>query len=291
MTSTKRKSSSKDEIEVDLSAPEPQSKRARRALKKGKALPTKPSSDADKEDSDADKKDKARLLIKDAKSFEGRPKKEKEPATDDAADAGAGKVVNASRKVFVGNMSFKTTEEDLTRNFEKCGEIEWVKVATFEDSGMCKGFGWIRFKEPEAAAWAVKGFVKINEDVEIEADFKSDNDDEGGGDADEKKPQWQSKTRKWWVNRLLGRQLKLELAEDDQTRYKKRFRKDAPKRDGAPKASSSRDGKRPSAGGAGARADGAADKGPAPLKEASDIGVAKLTGALVKHTGTKMTFN
>lgn len=376
-TSTKRKSSSKDEIEVDLSAPEPQSKRARRALKKGKALPTKPSSDADKEDSDADKKDKARsehsiwvgnlpftvtpadlckwlvdnsgqvitpdsitriklptvrepgrdktkplankgfayvdftdiapkvaaialsetdyqsrrLLIKDAKSFEGRPKKEKEPATDDAADAGAGKVVNASRKVFVGNMSFKTTEEDLTRNFEKCGEIEWVKVATFEDSGMCKGFGWIRFKEPEAAAWAVKGFVKINEDVEIEADFKSDNDDEGGGDADEKKPQWQSKTRKWWVNRLLGRQLKLELAEDDQTRYKKRFRKDAPKRDGAPKASSSRNGKRPSAGGAGARADGAADKGPAPLKEASDIGVAKLTGALVKHTGTKMTFN
>ncbi|KAM4063927.1 RNA recognition motif domain-containing protein [Hirsutella rhossiliensis] len=377
-TSAKRKSTSQQEIEVDLSAPEPPSKRARRALKKGKALPTKPASDAEKDDSDAEKKDKARsehaiwvgnlpftataallrrwlvdnsgqvitedsitriklptvkepgrdktkapankgfafvdfadigpkvaavalsesdfqgrrLLIKDAKSFEGRPKREKEPAADVAAEhagAGANKDANASRKIFVGNMSFKTTDEDLARNFEKCGEIEWVKVATFEDTGKCKGFGWVKFKEPESAAWAVKGFVKIKEDIETEDDFKSDGDNDdvdsdGGSDSEDKQRQKQVKTRKWWVNRLLGRQLKLELAEDDQTRYKKRFGKDAPKRDGVPRASSSRDGKHRTAG-------EQPDKGPAPVKEASDIRVAKLTGALVKHTGTKMTFD
>ena len=81
----------------------------------------------------------------------------------------------------VGNMSFKTGEDDVWAQFEKCGEIEWVKVATFEDTGKCKGFGWVKFKEPEAAAWAVKGFVKIKEAVETEEDFR---DEVAGGDDD-----------------------------------------------------------------------------------------------------------
>lgn len=394
--SAKRKSAM-DEIEVDLALPEPPSKRARRALKKGKPLPAKNDSDDEKEKADGDeeqkdKKDKVRsehgiwvgnlpftvtaaelrqwlvdnsggviteesitrikiptskdpnrdktqkpankgfayidftdiggkvaaialsetelghrkLLIKDSKSFEGRPAKEKEP---EAVETGPdGKVKhggeqkndvdpNASRKVFVGNMSFKTTEEDVWRNFEKCGEIDWVKIATFEDTGKCKGYGWVKFKEPEAAAWAVKGFVKVKEAVETEDDFKEGED---GEDADGKKKdqQKQFKTRKWWVNRMLGRELKLELAEDDQTRYKKRFGKDAQKRqanDGERKPRQqgrngfkSRDDRAGEKNGEKAETQEKADK---PLKEAADIQVARLTGAVVKHTGSKMTFD
>ncbi|KJZ79584.1 hypothetical protein HIM_01053 [Hirsutella minnesotensis 3608] len=375
--STKRKSVTEEEIEVDLSAPEPPSKRARRALKKGKTITKKASSDDEDAGSDSEKKDgkdKARsehaiwvgnlpfnataaelrqwlvdnsgesiagdaitriklptikepgrdktqpptnkgfayvdfsdlapkvaaialsetdfrgrkLLIKDAKSFEGRPKKEEEPVPAAEGAADAEKDVKASRKVFVGNMGFKTTQEDLTRQFEKCGEIEWVKVATFEDTGKCKGYGWVQFKEPEAAAWAVKGFVKIKEEVETEEDFDAD----AGADGEPKQKQF--KTRKWWVNRLLGRQLKLELAEDDQTRYKKRFGKDAAAkredgsrapRDGAQRSRQAGTGRdRTDAGVA------AAPKAPEPLKEATDIQVARLTGAVVKHTGTKVSF-
>src|SRR5262245_37827920 len=44
---SKKRKSNAPEIEVDLSAPEPPSKRARRALKKGKPLPTKPSGSGD----------------------------------------------------------------------------------------------------------------------------------------------------------------------------------------------------------------------------------------------------
>lgn len=360
--SSKRKATRHEEIEVDLSAPEPPSKRARRALKKGKALPSKPvCSDAEGEEPGAehaaskarsehaiwvgnlpfaltaadlrrwlvensgqaiteesitrvklptvkDAKTKPppnkgfayvdfsdvgpqvaaialsetelqgrRLLIKDAKSFEGRPRKEKQPATDDDHAAAAYKVAKTSRKVFVGNMSFNTTEEDLARNFEKCGQTEWVKLATFEDSGKCKGFGWVKFKEPEAAAWAVRGFVKIKEEVDAEEDFASN---DGDDDAAPRK-QKQFRTRKWWVNRLLGRQLKLELAEDDQTRYKKRFGRHAARRDGAPRPPGE-DGPPPAAAAAGA---------PEPLKEASDLQVARLTGALVKHTGQKVAFD
>ncbi|KAF1734411.1 Nucleolar protein 13 [Beauveria bassiana] len=73
-----------------------------------------------------------RLLIKDSTSFEGRPKKEPEAKEDDRKGGAKKPAVdpNASRKIFVGNMSFKTTEDDLRRNFEKCGEIEWAKIAT-----------------------------------------------------------------------------------------------------------------------------------------------------------------
>ena len=41
----------------------------------------------------------------------------------------------------------------------KCGTIDWIKVATFEDSGKCKGYGWVKFREPEAAAWAVNPWI------------------------------------------------------------------------------------------------------------------------------------
>ncbi|QGI64442.1 hypothetical protein CEK26_008396 [Fusarium fujikuroi] len=299
-----------EEIEVDVDAPEPPSKRAKRALKKGKSLPSKQDSDDEKK-GDKDGKDKKaarsehsvwignlpfhvtatdlrkwlidnsggviteemitrvklptnkepgrdksvkpankgfayvdfteigpkvsaisltesdlggrKLLIKDATSFEGRPKKEPESTEENANEGKTSKEqkqdVNASRKIFVGNMSFKTTEDDLYRNFEKCGEIEWAKVATFEDTGKCKGFGWVKFQDPNAAAWAVKGFVKIKEAVDTEDDFKDD-------EEKDKSQQKQFKTRKWWVNRMLGRELKVELAEDDQVRYKKRFGKD-----------------------------------------------------------------
>lgn len=384
-TSSKRKADV-EEIEVDINAPEPPSKRARRALKKGKSLPTKPSSDDEKEEKDEQKdgKDKVRsehgvwignlpfrltgaelrtwlidnaggviteesitrvklptvkdanrhkdekpankgfayvdfvdigakvaaialsetdltgrkLLIKDAKSFEGRPAKEQEPEatagkSDGKSDSKADQrqEANTSRKVFVGNLSFKTTEDDLMRNFEKCGEIEWAKLATFEDSGKCKGYGWVKFKESEAAAWAVKGFVKIKEQVETEDDFRDDKSDNEADEEEkekekEKSNQKQFKTRKWWVNRMLGRELKLELAEDDRVRYKKRFGKDAPKREDdttrPPRRSrpDERDDRR-----------GAKSSEPAPLKVTEDIAVARLTGGLVQPTGTKVTFD
>lgn len=359
-----------EEIEVDVSAPEPPSKRAKRALKKGKSV-TKATTDDEKDDEESGKAGKVRsehsvwignlpftltakelrqwlvdnsggviteeaitriklptvkvpggrpkdekpankgfayvdftdiggkvaaialsetelnmrrLLIKDAKSFEGRPAKEKEDGEGEgkADNKANGKPdpdavdPNASRKVFVGNLSFKVTEDDVWQNFEKCGKIESVKLATFEDTGKCKGFGWVKFKTAQGAAWAVKGFVKIKEAVETEADFQED------GDAEKKQEQKQFKTRKWWVNRLMGRELKLELAEDDQSRYRKRFGKDRPKNGEArPPREKGNFNRRENSG---------------PVSEIrpskdTDINVARLTGQVVEHTGTKTSFD
>ncbi|KAK3351852.1 hypothetical protein B0H65DRAFT_459222 [Neurospora tetraspora] len=236
-----------------------------------------------------------KLLIKDATSFEGRPEKKKEDETAKGAKEDeplVGGKFAGSTKIFVGNLSFDTTEDDLRSHFDKCGAIRWVKVATFEDSGKCKGYGWVNFEESEAAQWAVKGFVKIREEIpELEDFMDEDQKAEAEADSEEKKKQETEKrikTRKWWVNQLHGRTLKIELAEDDKTRYEKRFRgkgAGAGKKQGGqqqqgerPQQSRAPYQKREEGGGGGQ------------IKMAQDISVARLTGAPVAHQGKKTTF-
>lgn len=90
-----------------------------------------------------------RLLIKDAKSYDGRPAKvENDP----------------SRILFVGNLSYDTTDSNLESLFQHCGEVVKIRMATFEDSGKCKGFAFVDFKEKESAKKALsdKRCKKLN---------------------------------------------------------------------------------------------------------------------------------
>ncbi|KAH3687809.1 hypothetical protein WICPIJ_001184 [Wickerhamomyces pijperi] len=87
------------------------------------------------------------LLIKNSDSFEGRPAKEE----------GAPLSKNPpSRILFVGNLSFDTTNESLTEHFQHCGEIIKIRMATFEDTGKCKGFAFIDFRDEEGPTNALK---------------------------------------------------------------------------------------------------------------------------------------
>jgi RNA recognition motif-containing protein len=394
--SKKRKSSALKEIEVDLKLPEPPSKKARRALKKGKTPTAKPKSDDEDDDDDDDgkkteegKKKKERspygvwignlrfnatktelrkwlvdnsggtitdeaitrvhmpttkpaegaakpktsenrgfayvdfatfeasvaaialsetelagrkLLIKDAKSFDGRPKKVTEEGK--TVDGGAAAVEvknNPSTKIFVGNLAFQVTEDDLRAHFEKCGPIRWIKVATFEDTGKCKGYGWVNFEEAAAAEWAVKGFVKIKETIDTLEDFMDEDtaaaadgaEDEEAADGDKPKktpkkatkPEIKVKTRKWWVNKLQGRPLKIELAEDDQTRYKKRFRGGGQRKEQNGDAPPAPQGDAPK------EKKYFKEKEKKAVNYANDISVARLTGAVVAPQGKKTTFD
>ncbi|KAA8569684.1 hypothetical protein EYC84_001278 [Monilinia fructicola] len=135
-----------------------------------------------------------RLLIKDNKSFEGRPEK-KEAVVDGKPP---------SKKIFVGNLRFDATEEILKEHFEKCGAIEKIHVATFEDSGKCKGYAWVVFEDVSAAQSAVKGWVHIEEELSDDESSSSSDSDSNSDSEDEvttktkkaKKPK--TKTRKWW---------------------------------------------------------------------------------------------
>ena len=87
------------------------------------------------------------LLIKNSKSFEGRP---------DKNDLVASSKNPPSRILFVGNLSFDTTDEVLRKHFQHCGEITKIRMATFQDSGKCKGFAFVDFKEEAGATKALK---------------------------------------------------------------------------------------------------------------------------------------
>lgn len=181
-----------------------------------------------------------RVLIKDSKSFDGRPEKTSlKEGGGDAADAQTTAYTGKppSKRVFVGNLGFETSEEDLRSHFERCGAVAGVHVATFEDSGKCKGFAWVEFEELEAGKAAVRGWVDFVEE-EKNGDEVENEDDEDEEEASGKenelshsspklKPSKKRKPRKWWVNKLKGRPLRMEFAEDKAVRYKKRYGKDS----------------------------------------------------------------
>ena len=45
------------------------------------------------------------------------------------------------KKLYVGNISFKATEEDIRELFARNGEVESVKIITDAHTGNPKGFG------------------------------------------------------------------------------------------------------------------------------------------------------
>ncbi len=59
-------------------------------------------------------------------------------------------------KVFVGNMSFDTTREELQELFAQAGEISEVVIPTDRASGRPRGFAFVTFASDEAAAAAIQ---------------------------------------------------------------------------------------------------------------------------------------
>ena len=47
------------------------------------------------------------------------------------------------KNIFVGNLSFQTTEQDIRSLFEAHGSVDRVNVVTDRDSGQAKGFGFV----------------------------------------------------------------------------------------------------------------------------------------------------
>jgi RNA recognition motif-containing protein len=166
------------------------------------------------------------VLIKNNKSFEGRPLKTKEETRAEGKEP--------SKRVFVGNLRFDTTKESLQEHFERCGPIETLMIATFEDSGKCKGYGWITFEELAAAEAAVKGWVKIEE--KEETGFSDSESSSGDSSDDDEEKEIKAKPapkkapiKKWFVDKIHGRPVRREFAEAPQVRYKKRYGKDGTK--------------------------------------------------------------
>ena len=59
-------------------------------------------------------------------------------------------------KLFVGNLSFNTTENDLQDTFAACGTVAEVNLITDRMTGRSKGFGFVTMGTPEEAQNAIQ---------------------------------------------------------------------------------------------------------------------------------------
>lgn len=59
------------------------------------------------------------------------------------------------KKIYVGNISFKATEDDVRELFLQVGEVESVKIITDAHTGQPKGFGFIEMSSEEDAKRAI----------------------------------------------------------------------------------------------------------------------------------------
>jgi len=59
-------------------------------------------------------------------------------------------------KLFVGNLSFQATEEDLRELFQQAGTVESVRIVTDQFTGRPRGFGFVEMATKEESAKAIE---------------------------------------------------------------------------------------------------------------------------------------
>ncbi|MBE0689729.1 MAG: RNA-binding protein [Anaerolineae bacterium] len=63
-----------------------------------------------------------------------------------------------AKKLYVGNLSYDTTQEQLQTLFAGAGEISEVVLITDRDTGRSKGFAFVEMTTEDAAREAIKRF-------------------------------------------------------------------------------------------------------------------------------------
>ncbi len=86
-------------------------------------------------------------------------------------------------KIYVGNLSFEVTEEELRQEFEAFGEVASVDVITDKYSGRPRGFGFVEMtsvSEGQAAITGLNGKTLKERTLNVNA-ARPRSDNRGGG--------------------------------------------------------------------------------------------------------------
>jgi cold-inducible RNA-binding protein len=94
------------------------------------------------------------------------------------------------KKLFVGGLSWDTTDEGLRRAFAAHGEVTEARVITDRDTGRSRGFGFVTFAQDADAQTAISKMdgtnldgktIKVNEAQEKASRSGGRSGDRGGG--------------------------------------------------------------------------------------------------------------
>ena len=88
--------------------------------------------------------------------------------------------------IYVGNLSYKVTAEDLTAVFAEYGEVKRVQLPTDRETGRPRGFGFVDMATEEqetAAIEALDGDEWMGRDMKVnKAKPREEQKGSGGGD-------------------------------------------------------------------------------------------------------------
>ena len=90
-----------------------------------------------------------------------------------------------SRKLYVGNLSFRVTSDDLHEHFATAGAVESANVVMDRETGRSRGFGFVEMATEDDATNAIAQFNGTEYDgrnmVVSEARPREDRGGDGGG--------------------------------------------------------------------------------------------------------------
>ena len=99
-----------------------------------------------------------------------------------------------TQRVYVGNLSYSTTEDALRTLFAEYGEIESINMITDRDTGRPKGFAFVEMATEEAAQKSISSLNgKLVDEREIKVDRAKPQADRNRRDArpsDGRRPRW-----------------------------------------------------------------------------------------------------
>ena len=94
-----------------------------------------------------------------------------------------------NKNLYVGNLSYNISNEDLKSNFSEAGEVATATIIKDKFSGQSKGFGFVEMKTEEGATEAIKKFdggmldgkaITVNE-ARPKKEFGAGGGNRGGG--------------------------------------------------------------------------------------------------------------
>ncbi len=96
-----------------------------------------------------------------------------------------------SKKVYVGNLSYDTTEDALRTMFAPFGNVQSVNLITDRDTGRPKGFAFVEMATEQAARAAIGALNgKMVGDREIRVDEAKPRPDRDRRPGDRRRPRW-----------------------------------------------------------------------------------------------------
>jgi len=106
------------------------------------------------------------------------------------------------KRLYVGNMSFDVSDEELEQAFSQYGEISSAKVVRDQYTGRSKGFGFVEFAQEADAQKAMEAMngkelngraIKVDEARDTKSQDRGDRGDRGqrsGGFGSNRRPRF-----------------------------------------------------------------------------------------------------